>query len=377
MRDSYTETMQAAGVRKALRRPMDRYELSRAFRYAMSGREDAAVGGVAALIDDEYRAFGHVSLTKYAVAIPGAAILRHIDSQRVVNPQSYQTTVSGSGAELVENTFRPDLFIDALRSRSVVMSLGAQSAGGLQGDVQIPRMLTTSSGYWVTTSGSNPVVSGAITESEGTFDASPLIVAPAQVGALGKISRQLLLQGGELVDQVIANDVAQVLGTAIDIAVIAGPGTGGQPTGITALAGVGTTSGTSFSYATSIAAPQAVANANAIINRRALGWALPPAMAGKLAQIAKGAGFVLDGNADGGLINGHRALASTNVPAATAIFGDWSQALILSWGDDANIEIEFNPYSLFGTGDVVYRAILSCNVAIRHPLSFNIVGSIT
>lgn len=385
MSDSYTKAMEAAGLRRPPRAAMDNYSLAGALRYAMSGREDVSAGGVAVFIDDEFRANGHQSFTKYSVVIPGAAILRHI-GRRTSELQPYQTTVTGSGAELVENDFKPDLFIDALRDRSIVLSLGAQSVGGLKGDVQIPRMATSSSMFWLTTTSTavggftnpNQVTSNPITESEGTFDATPLIVTPAQIGSLGKISRQLLLQGGDLVNQVIANDVSNVLGIAIDTAAIAGSGTAGQPTGITNTSGVGTTSGTSFSFATSITAAQAVATAKAIINRRALGWALPPAMAGKFAQIAKGsAAFVLDGNADGGTINGHRALASTIVPAATAIFGDWSQVLILSWGESAQVEIEFNPYSLFGSGDVVYRAILSCNVAIRHPLSFNVVGSIT
>jgi HK97 family phage major capsid protein len=384
MNDSYAKTLEAAGLRRSHRAAMDNYDLSGAFRYAMSGRQDVSAGGVAVFIDDEFRANGHQSFTKHSVVIPGAAILPHIGRRTSVQ-QPYQTTVTGSGAELVENDFKPDLFIDALRDRSIVLSLGAQSVGGLKGDVQIPRMATASSAFWLTTTSTavggftnpNQVTSNPITESEGTFDATPLIMAPALIGSLGKISRQLLLQGGDLVNQVIANDVSTVLGIAIDTAAIAGSGTAGQPTGITNTSGIGTTVGTSFAYATSVAALQAVATAKAIINRRAVGWAATPAVAGLLAQRVKGQSFVWEGNVDTGVINGHRALSSTLVPAATAIVGDWSQLLILSWGDNAQVEIEINPYSLFSSGDVVYRAILSCNIVVRHPLSFNVVGTIT
>jgi HK97 family phage major capsid protein len=378
--DRYTELLEAAGLRKRQVHPMQHYDLAAAFQYAMRDRTDPSEAGLASFLDDEYRARADKRdfHSPHSVFIPGAAILRHI-AQRTLQP--YQTNPGlAAGDTLVETTLRPDLFIDALRPRSVVLSLGAQPVGGLKGDVQVPRQQTTSTAFWTTTSGSAPVVSGAITESEGSFDATPLIVAPAQVSSLGKISRQLLLQGGQLVNQVLANDVANVLGSALDLAAIAGPGTGGQPTGITNTSGVNTSSGTAFSYATSVAAVQSVVTPNAIINRRALGWAATPTVAGLLAQrvkLAAQAAFIWDGNVDTGSINKHPAISSNNVPAGTAIFGDWSQALILSWGDDATVEIEFNHYSLFSTADVIYRAMMPCNVAIRHPQSFTVVSAIT
>jgi HK97 family phage major capsid protein len=287
--------------------------------------------------------------------------------------------VTGSGAELKETTFRPDLFIDALRPRSVVLSLGAQNIGGLVGDIQFPREDSTSSAYWLTSSGTSPVVSGAITESEAAFDAEPLVAKPGQVAGFSTASRLMAQQAGELFDSVVANDLIRVLGTAIDVATLQGTGASGQPTGITNLSGVGTASGASFSYATSVSAVEGVANANAIINRGALGWVTTPTTAAVLAQRQKVTGypqFVWDGNVDSGQINRHTALSTNNVPAGTAIFGDWSQVLILRWGD-APLELEVNPFGSFASGDIQLRAMLSCGVVIQRPQSFYTIPGIT
>lgn len=310
--------------------------------------------------------------------MPTAAILRHLGARAF---QPYQTTVSASGASLVETTFRGDLFIDALRPRMVTGQLGARTIGGLKGDIQIPRKVTASTGYWLSASGS-PVQSGAITESEATFDATPLIVAPCLIGAYGVMSR-LLLQTSPLADEIIANDLLNVLAIALDYAAIQGAGSGGAPTGITNQSSINAVSGTSFSYATSVTALTDLTTANAIRNRRTLGWAASPGVAGTLAQRFKVPTYsfspIWGGSADTGEINGHLALATNNVPASTAIFGDWSQVLILEWGDeDAPIEVEVNHFgSGFSTGDVQIRAMLSANVAIRHPQSFSVVSSIT
>lgn len=362
----------AIGLARPSDDPLASYSLGDAFRYALSGRRDPG-GGVAAFVDEELQRAGFAHTVRHAVHIPPAALLRHIRSQ------SYQTTVAGSGAELVATVREDALFIDALRPRSVVMQLGAVTAGGLVGDVQVPRMDTTSAAYWLTTSGS-PVQSGAITESEGTFD--DLIVAPAQVGGYGKISYKLMRQlGSTLFDQIISNDVLSVLGTAIDAAAIAGSGTGGTPTGIVNTAGVNAVSGAAFAYSTSMTALQDIASANAIINRRTLGWAADVTSAGLLANRPKIAGYpqyIWAGNVDTGSINGHPALSTANVPAGTAICGDWSQLLVLSWGANAPITVELNPFSgNFAGGDIQFRAMISANVAVRHPPSFSVCSGVT
>lgn len=363
--------------------PLRAYTLSGAADWSMRGCPNAG-GGIYADTNAMYLDAGHKRHFNNSVLIPARAFLRALVSRGLrARSQNYQTTVTGSGAELVESTLRSDLFINALRPRSVVLSLGAQAAGGLKGDIQIPRQVTTSSGYWVTTSGTSPVVSGAITESEATFDSTPLIVAPAQIGCMGKISRVMLLQAAELSDYFIATDVTRTLGSGIDTTALSGTGTGAQPAGITNTSGVNAVSGTTFANSTAITTVQDVAAANGIVDRGSLGWVATPAVAGTLAGRNKVAANsyspIWEGSVDTGVINGHPALSTTNAPAGTAIFGDWSQILLLSWGDvDAPIELEFNPFTgNFAGGDVAYRALLSANLVVRHPPSFTVVSSIS
>jgi len=367
------QRMRAFHVTAGIRKPasvsaFDNYDFGAALRFAISGRQDSADGGVAAFVDEEFRRAGHTPSSPNSVFIPAAAMARTL--------QPYQANVTGSGAELVETQIRPELFIDTLRAYSPVLSMGAQIIDGLKDNQQISRQASTSATYWVTTSGSSPVVSGAITESEATFDAAPLIAKPCQIASLATASRLEMIQGGALFNSTFTNDIRRGIATAVDLAALQGTGASGQPTGVINTGGVGAASGASFSYATSIAAVGTVANANGVVNKASLGWVTTPTVAALLAQRAKATGYpqyVWDGNPVSGLVNNHRAESTNNMPAGTAIFGDFSQILILSWSD-APLEIEVNSFS---SGDVQIRAMMSCNVVIRHPQSFTVVSGIT
>jgi HK97 family phage major capsid protein len=346
--------------------------LSEFIGFALSNRSDVSRFSTVAYISDAFERAGHAYRSPAAINIPQRAFL-----QAVRASQPYQTTVTHSGAELVETTRLDSEFIDALRPRSCVLTLGAQSAGGLVGDVMVPRMDSTSEAFWIGPGGS-PVESGAITESEATF--GNLTISPAQVGAYGKASRLFMRQiGSPLFDRTVASDMLQVIATAVDAAAYAVL-TGNAPTGMTNAANVGTASGANFAYGTGVTALQTVANANGIVNRRTLGWVADVDSAALLAQRPKISGYpqyIWAGNVDTGSINGHQALSSTNAPDATAILGDWSQILLLSWGDEAPITVEFNPFSNFASGDVQFRVIVSANIAVRHGQSFLVLNGVT
>lgn len=355
------------------------YRLARALQYAYT--EGAEGFGLEAMASEEYERLGLARRGKRSIFVPSEVIRRNLDCTGMRTLQPYQSTVATGGQELIETTFRGDLFIDALRPRSITLQLGVTPVGELVGNVQVPRLDTTSTAFWLTASGS-PVQSQAITESEGVFDSSPVIAAPCVVGAFNTASRLLMQQTrSNLAETILSNDIARVLGTAVDSAVIQGSGSGGLPTGITHAAGTNSVAGATFALATAITAVQDLAAANAIVSRRALGWAVPPSVAGLLMSRMKvttnSYSPIWEGSLDSGSVLGHPALASTNVPSGTAVFGDWSQAMLLSWGTNAPIEIEVNPVQNFATGDIGIRAMLSCNVVIRHGGSFSIVSGIT
>jgi HK97 family phage major capsid protein len=366
-------------VRAPASDPLRDYSLGRAIAWR-AGKIVERKAAFESFVHDEFVRAGHKPSGNRSVFIPPGVLTRYFPSARASQP--YQTTVTGSGAELVETTLRNDLFIDALRPKSLVLQLGATVIPGLVGDVQIPRMDTASSAYWLLPSGS-PVESGAITESEGTFDPTPLDVVPCMVGGYGRISR-LLLQQSALADVVIANDMMNVLATALDVAAIQGPGTGGSPTGISNTSGINAVTGT---VAGALEIMQDAVGtallANAVVNRQALGWAAPISIASQMmGQSLSTNGslpYAWTGGMDQGLFMGTRAMSSNNVPANTMIFADWSQLLILRWGDpDQPIEVEVSAFGTgFASGDVEIRAMMSCNTAVRHPQSFSVVTGLT
>jgi HK97 family phage major capsid protein len=354
-----------------------RYSMARHLNGVLQGRLD----GAELEVQDGYIASGMTPYSPLTAFIPVREAVRCALGDRGMRTlQSYQSSVTGSGPELIQTDFRPDLYIGYLFARSRVRQLGATVIPGNRGDLQIPKMATGSTGYWLGTTGSAPVVSAPITESEGTFDTGPAQVAPLLMGARGIASRLLMKQAPRLSEYVMSTDMLTAAGVTLDFAAIAGATGGSNPVGVINTTGIHAVSGATFSQATAVTALQDIAAANGVIDPTSLGWIAAPATAGLLANRQKVTGFpdyIWKGSIDSGSINGLPALSSTNVPAATAIVGDWSQILILTWGEDAPVAVEFNPYQNFSNGDVGYRILLPANLLVRHPESFSVGSSIT
>ena len=363
------QTLRVAGPDPA---SLEGYSIARALRLAATRKNAANAASECKFeqfVDDELSKT-HERRGRNSVLVPAHAILRELRTRA-----TYSTFAAGTGGNLVETEVSVGNFVDALRPRSVVLRLGARTVEDLQGDVTIPRADTASTAYWVATAAG----SGAVTESEATFDASPLTVAPSICGVFGTASR-LLMQQVPAADQIISNDVAKSLGTALDVAAIQGAGTGGQPTGITNTSGVNAVSGTAFALATAITAEQNVLAANALENAANAAWVTTPAVAGLLAQRVKITGFpsyIWSGALNSGRLNGNVGLSTANCPAGTAIFGDWSQVMLLAWGSLDAIELEVNPFHNFASGDIAFRVLLPAGIAIRHAASFSVVTGVT
>lgn len=75
-----------------------------------------------------------------------------------------------------------------------------------------------------------------------------------------------------------------------------------------------------------------------------------------------------------GKVAGVRALACSNMPAATMIFGDWSQLVIGEWG---RLAVEVNPYQNFSAGIVGVRAFYTIDIGVRQAASFTAATSVT
>lgn len=271
------------------------------------------------------------------------------------------------GARLVGTENRPQDFVELLRSRTQVMTLGARMLSGLVGNVTIPRQTGAGTAYWLASE------STAITESDQTI--GQITMTPRNVGAYTEISKQLTYQSTPDVETMVMDDLARVLAIAIDTAAMNGSGASGEPTGILNTAGIGTVTGTSLGYAGIVEFQTDVAAANALVPGCA--YLTTPAVAGLMMQRARFAstdtplwsGSVLDGQ-----MGGYRATSSTNVPAATMIFGDFSQVIVGEWG---TLELEVNPYANFPAGIIGVRAWAAVDIAVRQAGAFSRANSIT
>jgi HK97 family phage major capsid protein len=273
-----------------------------------------------------------------------------------------------AGGNLVATDLQAQSFIDLLRARSRAAQLGMTMLSNLVGNVSIPKLTGAATAYWL----ANEATS--ITESQQTI--GQLALAPKTLGAYTELSRLLMLQSTPAAEALVMNDLAKVLALAIDLAVFEGSGSSGQPTGISLTAGIGSVTGTSIDLAKCIEFQTDLATGNALADGCA--YITTPAVAGLMKGRARisstdsltlWSGSVLDGS-----IEGFPATTSTQLTAASMIFGDFSQVVLAEWG---MLEIALNPYAAFATAITGIRAIQTVDVGIRQAAAFSRATSIT
>lgn len=258
-------------------------------------------------------------------------------------------------------------FIELLRNMSVMYAMGTTRLSGLQGNVTIPKQSAAGTAYWLSTE------STGITESQPTF--VQVAMSPKNVGGYTEISRQLLLQSDPSAEGLVMADLAAVVSLAIDLAGLNGSGASGQPTGILQTGGIGSVTGTSMDFADIIEFLTDVFAGNAL--SASSGFVTTGAVAGLLMQRVKYSGTaspIWEGGLPEGRIQGHRAMASNQMPAATKLFGDFSKTVIGEWGV---LEIEVNPFANFAAGIIGVRAMASVDVCVRYPTAYSAANSIT
>lgn len=274
------------------------------------------------------------------------------------------TVAGASGSNYLVGTENMS-FIDLLRNRSVAMRMGARMMGGMVGNVTIPRQTASAATSWLSTEAT------AITEGQPTL--GQLSLSPKHVGAYTEISRLLALQSSPDAESLVMSDLAQSVGLAVDLAALSGTGASGQPTGITATAGVGSVTGTSLAYAGMLEFQTDIGNALA----PSCGYVTTAAVAALLAARVKftsTASPLWDGSLLDADVCGFHGMSSAQMAAATMIFGDWAQLVIAEWG---SLAIEVNPYANFQAGIIGVRALYAVDIGVRVPSAFSVATSIT
>lgn len=295
-----------------------------------------------------------------------------VSARGVLVPQSLfekraaQTTTTAAG--IVPEDFRADQFVGLLRNAMLVKSLGARVLPNLRGDVVIPRQATTASAQWI-------AEGSALTDSGITFD--NITMKPRHVGAITELSRQLLQQSNPSIEALIRDDFVQVVGLAIDKALLDGNGTT-QPEGLlTAATGTGTL--TAPTWAKLLAVLQALA----VQNVNPTHWLTHPSVATVLRKTLKdataGSSYLMENGTCAGL-----PVAVTNQLAAKAgspatgriIVGDFSEMIVGTWGavDILTNQFAEGPYS---RGAVQVRILTTMDMIPRRENAFTVIDDVT
>lgn len=272
-----------------------------------------------------------------------------------------------AGGNMVATTLRPQDFIELLRNATLLKALGARTLSGLVGNADITKQTGAATGYWLANEAT------AITESQQTIGL--LQLRPKVLGAYTEISRLLLQQSTPDADMFVMEDLAKVLGVALDVAGI-NVGGAGAPVGILGTASIGAFTGASLAVPALLDAQVDVAGANALTPQCA--YLTTPTVASLLAQRPRMAGGVetplWQGNLLDGTVLGLRAAVTNSMPSATMIFGDFSQVIFAEWGA---LEIAANPYANFPAGITGIRAFLTADVGVRLAGAFSAADTIT
>jgi HK97 family phage major capsid protein len=341
---------------------------------AKEAKRFSVIKAVRAMIENDWSDAGLEREASKAIAdkIRGLGVERAGSGRGFFIPLEVQqrdmlVATAANGGNMVATTLRPQDFIGLLRNRMLATQLGVRKLSGLVGNADITKHTAGATAYWLASE------STAITESQQTLGI--LQLRPNNLGAYTEVTRQLMLQSTPDADAFVMDDLAAQLAVAIDTAIFAGTGTE-QPQGIIGTAGVGAVSGTTLGLPGLIEAQTDVAGANALnANCR---YVTTPAVAGLLAQRARIASTdsvtLWKGNINDGMVEGYNAHTSNSITAATAIFGDFSQAILAEWGV---LEVDVNPFANFAAGISGIRAFYTCDVGVRVPGAFSVIGTIT
>jgi HK97 family phage major capsid protein/HK97 family phage prohead protease len=296
------------------------------------------------------------------------------------------TTSTASGTSKAGNTVATDLlaerFIDVLRNRMVLNTLGAQFLTGLQGNVAIPRKTAAADTYWV---GENT----APTESTNKPAFDQVTMSPKTLAAYVDYSRRLMLQSSLDVEAMVRNDLASSIAVAMDGAAIAGSGTN-RPTGVLNTSGIGSvtlgTNGGAPTWQMVVDLVKEVELDNALTGAAA--FLTNGQVKARLASLPR-QGSGVEGNfilgPDIANLYGFPIVVSQQVPAnlskgnqtaklGAMIFGVWSDLLIGQW---SGIDLMADPYTGSNAGTVRIVAFHDCDFAVRHPESFAECNEIT
>ena len=273
------------------------------------------------------------------------------------------TMTTTGAAAVVPDDYRADQFIGLLRNSMIVKSLGARVLTGLRGDTVLPKATGAATAYWV-------AEGDALTESNTTY--SSVKLEPKTVGALTAFSRNLALQSNPSIEALLRDDIAAVVGLAVDKALLHGTAAAKQPVGILNVTGIQTASLATLSWAAIVAMLEKLGLENITPNAVLTHAKAATKLQTTLKNAANGAEYLLQNGRVAELpayITNQLDAKAGSPATGRVIAGDFSQIVIGEWGVT---EILANPYAAgyYEKGDVQLRIMHTMDAVVRHPKAF-------
>ncbi|MFA5941422.1 MAG: phage major capsid protein [Sinimarinibacterium sp.] len=265
---------------------------------------------------------------------------------------------STAGGHTVGTDLLASSFIDLLRKRMALQSVGATVLRDLVGNIAIPRQTAGATAYWV-------AESGAPTEGQQAVD--QVTMSPKTVGAYTDYSRKLLIQSSIDVEAFVRNDLTKVIGLALDLSGLYGLGSGNQPTGVKNQSGINTVdfAAAAPTFVEVVQLETEVASDNADIG--SLAYLINAVGRGGLKTTEKASStgqFIWE---QGNTVNGYPTVVSNQVASGDFWFGNWADLVIGMW---SGLDIMVDPYTGSTSGTVRIVALQDVDIAVRHPESF-------
>jgi len=362
------------------------YSITAGIRAALTGDWTSRDAGFVRELSQEVERSGVKRTTDKGFLIPYAALQKRA---------TYVTSGATTGGNLVETELKAEDFIESLKNNTLMIGMGVRTLPGLVGDVAIPRRSGNSTGYWLANE------TTAITQSESTFD--QISLTPKNFGVLSKYSRQTLLQATPGIEELIRTDLTSTVNLGVDLAILNGSGSSGQPTGIMQTSGIGSvaggTNGAAITLENLIKLEEEVLIDNA--GGDSMGYVTNAKVLSALKQLRAGGSATGDGaflwNTDltargrgstPGVINGYQIGISNQVPSnltkgstsgscSAVVFGDFSQAIVGFWGSGMELAVSDSDGSDFTKALTSVRAITTLDVAVRQASGFSAILDVT
>ena len=308
-----------------------------------------------------------------------------------LNRATYVTSGATTGGNIVATDLRADDFIEALRNNTVMVGLGVQVLSGLVGDVAIPRRSGVASTGYLSSE------TTAISQAESTFD--QISMTPKTLATMSKFSRNMLIQATPGIEQLVRNDLSEGINVGLDLGILNGTGSSGQPTGIMQTSGIGSvamgTNGGAITVDALVDLETALMEDNASVNADSISYVTNAKVMGAIKKLKTSGGEYLVNNNLQALgrgatpiaVNGYPLAMTNQVPSnltkgstsgscSAVVLGDFSQAILGLFGGGVEITVGEDS-DAFAKNLTSVKAVVAFDVAVRHAQSFAAILDVT